>query len=184
MRKRTHLMAGAVFSLACSCSAPATALVCIGSLLPDIDTASSSLGKKFKFIGAFFEHRGFTHSLLFFLLTSMINPYLGIGVLSHIILDMFNPVGVELLCPFGRKFGFPIVNKWFVTGSKSEDVFRVLLEIIMAVFILFFLINTHDGYKATLLLNWQQCKSNINEIYVFFKNIYLNIKMFILRGGF
>lgn len=169
MVKKTHLVAGVMFSLACTCSAPATVLVCAGALLPDIDKSTTTLGKKFKFISSFLKHRGFTHSLLFFILSSMISPYLGIGVLTHIILDMFNPTGVELLFPFGKKISFPIVGKWFVTGTVSEDVFRYVLYVLIAIIIIYFLLTTRAGYKDTLLLNWDQFKTNIVNIYNYYR---------------
>ena len=91
------------------------------SLLPDIDTTKSFIGKSFypiaKFINRKFGHRTITHSLVFILFVLSVfkvleyfkllsNPdYTMIGVfavISHIILDMFTLAGVPFMYPFMR----------------------------------------------------------------------------------
>lgn len=66
------------------------------------------------------RHRGITHSLVGLVgavaIMSFIKSKYGLniiipfsfGVSSHILLDMFNPEGVELLWPYKRHFRFPI----------------------------------------------------------------------------
>lgn len=91
----------------------------LGSLLPDIDIKGSKISNKNKIasfiIRTFFGHRGFTHSMLCYALLSMgvfflsgmipggyggyITKGFMIGYLSHLILDMLNPMGVPLLFP-------------------------------------------------------------------------------------
>ena len=171
MTKTTHLAAGLTFAALCSCNAPATILVCVGSLLPDIDKANSTLGRKFKFVSLLFKHRTFTHSLLFALITALINPYLCIGVLSHIFMDMFNPMGVQLLFPFGRNLKFPLINKIFVTSTKAEDVMRYILYAIITILVIYSLLVTKTSWQNELVTCWDNVKSNINGIISYVKNI-------------
>lgn len=84
----------------------------IGSLLPDLD---------FKFnIG----HRGFTHSL-HFLLFSFILPELGMGVLSHLILDTLTPRGIRFLWPF--RADFVVFNGNVVKNERESAFFAVFM---------------------------------------------------------
>ncbi len=79
-------------------------------------------------IGRHASHRGFTHSILFLLLAGcaadMISPALGmscaVGILSHIVLDLFNKKTVRVLYP---------VKKGFCIGLCRADglVNRILL---------------------------------------------------------
>ena len=137
MVKATHLAAGVAFAVVCSCDAPETILVCAGAVLPDIDTGSSFLGKKFRIFSKLLEHRTFTHSLIFCALAALISPYLFLGVLSHIIMDMCNPKGVQLFYPYGKNIKFPIINHLFNTGSKPEKVLRYFLYLIIGVYTVF-----------------------------------------------
>lgn len=172
MTKSTHLAAGVAFAVICSCNAPATILVCVGSLLPDIDTASSTFGKKVKIVSKFVKHRGFTHSLLFALLAATISPYLCVGVLSHIIMDMFNPNGVALLFPYGRNLHIPLINKLFITGSKGEKIVRAFLYIITAFFVLFMMFSNGGSWLDELTLCWENCKTNILHMAEFFQTLF------------
>lgn len=83
-------------------------LVAIGSLLPDIDTRKSFLGR---FIPGwiFFKHRGFLHSLGGMLLICGAVAYFGggkygislaFGYLIHLAMDSITPQGIRWL---GRK---------------------------------------------------------------------------------
>lgn len=77
-----------------------------GSLLPDIDIDNSLLGR---FIPGWllWEHRTFTHSLLFMLVVGVIGVLLGgpysliiglwIGIMTHLILDAITPMGLPYL---------------------------------------------------------------------------------------
>ena len=120
-----------------------TTLLCaFCSLLPDIDTTKTLIGKSFypfaRFINRRFGHRTITHSLLFVLTVPIVpkvlayfnlihNPHLpmiaAFAVLSHVILDMFTLAGVPFFYPFIKNCcvipGNP--NYRFVTGDlKSE----------------------------------------------------------------
>lgn len=105
----------------------------VGSLLPDIDHPTSTASKKMfllslpyrilqfifgkiKFTKDFVGHRGITHSLLFLSIPIILmlfvfqSPYLkasmfglGVGIFSHIFMDMLNPHGVPILMPLSKK---------------------------------------------------------------------------------
>ena len=92
------------------------ATVTLGSLLPDIDTPYSFIGRKCKIISYplfyLFGHRTITHSLLIWTLLLCISPIFSSGfmyglfcislyggVVSHLVLDTISTVGVSLLYP-------------------------------------------------------------------------------------
>lgn len=103
----------------------ATAGLLVGSLISDIDTKKSYASNKAKPISfitsKLLKHRGYTHSIVgtlsmtlivYFLLeyfglkSNAINLFsisFMLGMISHILLDMFNPTGVELFYPFTDK---------------------------------------------------------------------------------
>ncbi|TYQ16988.1 UNVERIFIED_CONTAM: inner membrane protein [Acetivibrio alkalicellulosi] len=91
----------------------------------------------------FSPHRGYSHSLVavvvaFFILKyafSFYNLfdyslYFCIGMLSHILADMFTQRGVPLLFPIQKKYSFPIT---FKTGSSFEIVFCGLSIVIISI---------------------------------------------------
>ena len=129
MKAPAHIAAGTTFTgVLCSIydinifqNWTSLSLCVFFSLLPDIDTTKTIIGKSFypiaKFINRKFGHRTVTHSFLFLLFILAIfkslayfniieNPdYTMIAVfavLSHIILDMFTLSGVPFLYPFLR----------------------------------------------------------------------------------
>jgi inner membrane protein len=103
-----------------------------GSILPDIDHPTSTISKKFTLLSIpyrilqfifgkfkstkhFVGHRGITHSLLFLSIPIIIGLFfvtnewivvglfgLSVGILSHLVMDMFNPTGVPLLLPLSK----------------------------------------------------------------------------------
>ena len=85
------------------------ATIIFASLLPDIDSGTSLIGRRFKLASLFFKHRGMIHSLLFmigfsalfFLLTKNLYYFLALaaGYLSHLLLDSMTPSGVALFWP-------------------------------------------------------------------------------------
>ena len=89
----------------------------IGGLIPDIDHPKSFLGSAIQPVSTILMttigHRTLTHSLLFVFLISfvasmfniMLGVGLGIGMLSHIVLDLLTPKtnGVAFLYPFYKK---------------------------------------------------------------------------------
>ncbi len=112
-------------------------LVCLGSVLVDIDTSNSKIGRKLKpfswFFEFFFSHRGFLHSLTAAFLLLLFSVYLVslnllafapvLGYLGHISLDAFTLSGVPLLKPFSNKrLSGPVA-----TGSISEYIIFLLI---------------------------------------------------------
>lgn len=111
----------------------------LGSLMPDIDLPSSTVGKRVKpisyLIHQFFGHRGITHTPILHILCSIFLLMLGQGLtgiirliylsfviglfaggVSHIILDAMTVKGVPLLYPFTKK-KYRIAN--LVTGQDE-----------------------------------------------------------------
>ena len=129
---KTHAAAGAATALLIGTNLPQLALVVAGSLLPDIDHSGSMLGKHIKPISRRLKHRHLTHSLLFLLAAHIISPYLGIGVFTHIFLDMLNPQGVKLFYPNKKSIRFPIFHSFTKTGGPVESfIFYVLMIVIV-----------------------------------------------------
>ena len=119
------------------------ALVClVGSLLADIDTTTSGVGKFARPLSNFLEtrfgHRTVTHSLLFCLLLGLIlwpleqvqpASYWAFlwGYLSHLLLDTFNVNGVPLLWPARVQFWFfPARSMRIKYGSPAESVVALI----------------------------------------------------------
>ena len=129
--------------------------VLLGSILPDIDHPNSFISKKARITSFFaskaFKHRTTTHSLLvnlvfYTLLSSLICRFdlplkyclikflnsLGIGIVSHILLDMLTVGGVAILYPItSKRYNLAKLN---VNKGKSgiikENVVRVILVLI------------------------------------------------------
>lgn len=126
--------------------------VALGSVLPDIDLQSSTLGRKHKIISRMFTHRGFTHTLVIPLLlcgllyslqfflsgatqTLVASLLFGLlfGWVFHIFADLFNGKGVPLLWPIIKA---KIHVARVVTGKRSETIWLYLYE--LAVFFLMY----------------------------------------------
>lgn len=132
MTGKTHAAAGVCAALLLSAPTGGVVLAGLGALLPDIDCASSELGKNFKVIGALFEHRSFTHSLLFVLLGTLLSKWVGLGILTHLLLDMMTKAGIRLLWPWKKKLRLPFA-KYNVTDSAFETAFRYALLVVIAI---------------------------------------------------
>jgi len=119
------------------------AITClVGSLLADIDTTTSGVGKFARPVSGWLEtrfgHRTFTHSLLFCLLLGVLlwplervesAAYWAFlcGYLSHLLLDTFNVNGVPLLWPARVQFWFfPARSMRIKYGSPAESVVAVV----------------------------------------------------------
>lgn len=110
----------------------------LGSLLPDIDTAHSGLGRWVRPVSRVLErrfgHRTLTHSLLGTLIVScalswllLLHPaalvWLLVGYVSHLLLDTANISGVPLLWPWRLQFWLVGNRAWRVPyGSPQEFV--------------------------------------------------------------
>lgn len=142
----THLLGGIAVFLFLDSFFPLGGLwlflgILLGSLLPDIDEQHSKINRWSGifgiFVAAISRHRGFFHSLLFFLglalLIQLWQPFLSLGLLigygSHLILDGLTPMGVHPLYPF---------SSWAMkgplrTGSFAEHLLFLLLAIIVII---------------------------------------------------
>lgn len=91
----------------------------------------------------FSRHRSITHSLLgagfmsiflYVLKTiygiNIVIPFV-LGMASHILVDMFNPEGVELLWPYKKNISFPVT---VTTGGIGEKVICYLFAIVILIF--------------------------------------------------
>lgn len=112
----THALVGALINKLINASFIDSLLIIIGSLLPDAD-----LFLKIK-------HRGFTHSLIFALPLMLVTP-LGLGVLSHLILDLLTPSGVRLLFP--KRDYFILLGAPLITGRSDSLICIIFLVVIM-----------------------------------------------------
>ena len=116
--------------------------VLLGSILPDIDERHSKINRWSGILGiliAFFaKHRGFFHSVLFFLSLTFLLHFLGqpafgwgvlLGYASHLILDGLTPQGVAPFWPLSSwKMRGPLR-----TGSFAEHVLFLFLVILVIV---------------------------------------------------
>ena len=110
-------------------------ILLIASVLPDIDSYKSKIGKKVKplsfLINIFLGHRGIFHSLFLLILILLfimlinyeITAAFFIGYLSHLVLDSLTPEGVMFLYPFSKKR----IQGFIRTGSLFENILFVLL---------------------------------------------------------
>ncbi|HEC91716.1 MAG TPA: metal-dependent hydrolase [Candidatus Atribacteria bacterium] len=120
------------------------ALSSIASLLPDIDTPKSAIGRIFPFLSIPIEHkfghRQITHSWIFIALCMILFlPFLFfkkfliyssiiLGVISHILIDMANPSGVPFFYPYYARFVFPENKSSRIeVGSKKEFILLAVL---------------------------------------------------------
>lgn len=134
MQGGTHTAAAIMIVAATDPANPVTMGACvIGALLPGIDHSKSTISKIIPFVHKLFKQRGVTHSLLAGIMAFIINPWLGIGYFSHIILDMLTIKGVRLLYPIRKMYGMKAV--------KSKGCIDYLLRAIFVAgsFCLFFL---------------------------------------------
>ena len=119
-------------------------LLMFGSLLPDIDSKSSALGR---FLYLPVQHRTWTHSIWFvipLLLLGVIHPVLSFiwfGCLMHILADEFSRGGVCFLYPVhtykryenGAFIARGHKMKLYHTGQKSETICVVCFVILCGI---------------------------------------------------
>jgi len=124
----------------------------MGSLLPDIDSKKSLLGRLLRpinfLLNAFFKHRTITHCLLFCLLwlevalvtDSIFFWGLALGVFMHVFMDSFSRRGVLWLYPLhkwkqGKKRHWII--KGYTVGGRFEMTVQFLCLLVIILFILY-----------------------------------------------
>lgn len=122
MRGLTHAVFGIATGTVLSIEPSEYVPLIIGSLFPDIDEPTSTLGRLLP-VGYFVKHRTVTHSLFALIIAFWINPLFGIGYLTHIFLDMLTPAGIQLFYPWEKKVGVKLIR----TGSFMEFVFLMAI---------------------------------------------------------
>ena len=140
-----------LFSMSFHRNLPAVACAIIGSLLPDVDSPRSSIGRVMPFASIPIErrwgHRTITHSLLCMLALSVVTlPLLVwqsacyaaiiLGYMSHLIADSATKSGVPLFYPHPAVCVFPGSARYRVkTGSlMGEGVVFVVVIMLLMVF--------------------------------------------------
>jgi inner membrane protein len=97
-------------------------------------------------------HRTFTHSLAFLALSYIAGPAAFLGLLSHILLDLLTPSGVQLAWPHNTSFvvlGGPIK-----TGSRTENILFGILAAVSLVLIVALACHRTPFELLTEVLNW------------------------------
>lgn len=119
----------------------------IGSLLPDIDTPNSRIGKNIPiisfFIKLFLKHRGLLHTplcgIIFSILVGflpVVGMYMGLGLflgyMLHLVQDTFTQQGIS--------WAFPISNRKFhILGISSKNI--ILQTVIsIGIFLIIFMV--------------------------------------------
>lgn len=124
MLGKTHLAGGIITSLIlCSNDVVSMGWLILGSVLPDIDHPGSIIGKNVPILPKMLKHRGFTHSILFCILCSFFNVWVGIGSLVHIVMDMMTKQGLQLLYPYKAKIRFPLAKNVVTNGFFEKVIF-------------------------------------------------------------
>lgn len=120
--------------------------VLLGALLPDIDHPSSIPGRLLRIlslpISKLCGHRGFTHSLVAWLLllitcyqwltvqwpipNDLLQAFL-LGYISHLIADMLTPSGVPFLWPLPMRFCLPILRG--KSNKRAERFIAIALTV-------------------------------------------------------
>jgi inner membrane protein len=148
MLKVTHILFSVNFYLIClnlnllNFNLLGIIILIAATLLPDIDVETSRLGKRFKVISFAFTHRGFFHSMLFFVFGYLILYYsnvfylveFSIGYLGHVLLDSINYGGVMFFWPLPFK-----VKGFIKTNSLTEKLLRLFFFVSSSILFLFLL---------------------------------------------
>lgn len=139
MKGTTHIAAGALSALAAYklgiCTQPIEILAgaIITSKLPDIDQKLPLL-----------RHRGQTHSIICPILLYIASGYysrslllgMAIGWISHIIIDLFNGKGIEILYPLSKQ-------NYRIMDIKYNGIIENVLLVLMCVGIIFIIISQY-----------------------------------------
>lgn len=159
MKAPTHLAFGLLcatcaFSLAARSlphDGPALGGVVLGSLLPDLDSPKSLIGRLLPFISLLIErrwgHRTITHSLLALTAVGLVllplcllckTAYAGllIGYTSHLLADCATKTGAPLCYPHRARYVLPASDRFRIHSGSTGEVllFAVLLLLLVLVF--------------------------------------------------
>lgn len=162
-------------------------VIALSSIIPDIDTAASFVGRAFPFVSKRLErkfgHRTLTHSAalivslaivlspIYFLFPDLYACFL-IGYASHPFLDTMTVHGVKLFYPFSnRKCVFPLeVNNphryRLETGSKLDRALSVLF--LVGCIPTFFI--AHQGYERFIRSTQKNIESAVRDYNEFSKD--------------
>lgn len=152
MTSSSHLASSALFYLGAAAlaeiplSIEGLAITAAGSLLPDIDTPTSSIGRPFFPVASWIDqkvgHRTLTHSFLGITLFGVLVlctawtvsgwradhsplPHYGwlliLGYASHVLVDTLNKTGVELFWPSKLRCVFFYSHNWRITAAGKGD---------------------------------------------------------------
>jgi len=113
---------------------------------------------------SFSPHRGYSHSLLTVIAVFVASNsifgrmdfaiYLAIGVLSHLLADMFTEMGVVFLFPYNKKIKFP---KRIKTGSSIEIIITITAVAVALVAML--TANEINPVKPENIINFQSTEN-------------------------
>lgn len=132
MRGTTHVAAGLVASAVLMPGVAGTVLIVVGSLLPDIDTPTSKISYRTGPLPSLFlEHRGITHSIPFAAVLAYFSPYLALGMLTHMVLDLMNPAGVRAIWPIRKRISLGNI----ATGGILDHLLGAGMAIAAAIII-------------------------------------------------
>ena len=100
------------------------ALSSLGSLLPDIDSKSSIISNTLIFPKYLpLKHRGIMHSVTLSTVATITNVPFGLGMFSHILLDLLNYKKIKLFAPFSnKKFALKLVK----SGGYGDNCARII----------------------------------------------------------
>lgn len=132
MKGYTHLNCGISLSLAVCGDIINGIWLVAGSILPDVDSKNSLLGKTFPFIPKLIKHRTLTHSIIFIASAFILNKYLAIGCALHVFLDMMTKMGCPLLYPIRYNSRLPLAG-FVKTGGKFEAFIFILSTVLIII---------------------------------------------------
>lgn len=135
----THVAAGLVAAVLLNQSNPAVVVgIVAGSLLPDVDSPTSTIGRVIPVIPHLIKHRTITHSIWLALLAGLLWWPLGVGIALHILLDCLTTEGVPIFWPAKACVKVPAISKFIKTGGWFEGAFcgtcwgYLLLEVMLS----------------------------------------------------
>lgn len=122
-----------------------------GSTIPDIDHPKSSISREHKAtarcVNMMTKHRGIVHTPLFAVILYLIfdmlitndkywfldvfNKGVFIGYISHLVLDMLNPAGIQAFYPFSKK-RFRIAH---VNAKDGDKVIWIITALLILLFL-------------------------------------------------